>query len=289
MVTRALSGISTKLYSCTIDPRGSLSATFYVYNFNNHAVDSVGFRLSCDLLFDFSSTKIVNLIQSSYGMISMFGEAGVDSVRQLHQCVLKTYDTFNGETIDELLFACQRQQAIPTTTTVDAVVVSTDTHTRNDLDETLPKNLISSIDTWMLLIIALCVAFLMTFPFIKILFFGKQTIRAIQIADLRQRQLQLQQHQQQQQQLVLQRAPVAPANLDINLQRIHAEDDTEILEVDVPAGTACFVCWINRRKVVFDPCGHTMCCGCAIQCLNTPRRECPQCRAPIRNAIRLYE
>ena len=60
-----------------------------------------------------------------------------------------------------------------------------------------------------------------------------------------------------------------------NLARIVAEQAAE---------TQCVVCYGRRRAVAFTPCGHA--CACE-QCAGR-LRDCPMCRKPITQKIRIF-
>lgn len=59
---------------------------------------------------------------------------------------------------------------------------------------------------------------------------------------------------------------------------------------DVPDGQLCVICLMRRRRSVFIPCGHLVCCqGCAISVEHEVAPKCPVCRQEIRNSVRIFE
>ncbi|KAG4950754.1 hypothetical protein JHK85_044621 [Glycine max] len=59
---------------------------------------------------------------------------------------------------------------------------------------------------------------------------------------------------------------------------------------DVPDGQLCVICLMRRRRSVFIPCGHLVCCqGCAISVEREVAPKCPVCRQEIRDSVRTYE
>ncbi|KAL2659026.1 hypothetical protein AAZX31_03G072500 [Glycine max] len=59
---------------------------------------------------------------------------------------------------------------------------------------------------------------------------------------------------------------------------------------DVPDGQLCVICLMRRRRSVFIPCGHLVCCqGCAISVEREVAPKCPVCRQEIRDSVRIYE
>ncbi|KAI4355432.1 hypothetical protein L6164_004207 [Bauhinia variegata] len=59
---------------------------------------------------------------------------------------------------------------------------------------------------------------------------------------------------------------------------------------EVPDGQLCVICLMRRRRSVFIPCGHLVCCqGCAISVEHEVTPKCPVCRQEIRNAVRIFE
>jgi hypothetical protein len=50
----------------------------------------------------------------------------------------------------------------------------------------------------------------------------------------------------------------------------------------------CVVCWTNRRQIAFIPCGHFTCCSTCAQHAIEQRMQCPTCRAPIVDFLRIY-
>ncbi|TKY64263.1 Mitochondrial ubiquitin ligase activator of nfkb 1 [Spatholobus suberectus] len=59
---------------------------------------------------------------------------------------------------------------------------------------------------------------------------------------------------------------------------------------DVPDGQLCVICLMRRRRSVFIPCGHLVCCqGCAISVERELAPKCPVCRQEIRDSVRIYE
>ncbi|XP_027908156.1 E3 ubiquitin-protein ligase SPL2 [Vigna unguiculata] len=59
---------------------------------------------------------------------------------------------------------------------------------------------------------------------------------------------------------------------------------------DVPDGQLCVICLMRRRRSVFIPCGHLVCCqGCAISVEREVAPKCPVCRQEIRNSVRIFE
>lgn len=59
---------------------------------------------------------------------------------------------------------------------------------------------------------------------------------------------------------------------------------------DVPDGQLCVICLMRRRRSVFIPCGHLVCCqGCAVSVEQNVAPKCPVCRQEIRNSVRIFE
>lgn len=84
----------------------------------------------------------------------------------------------------------------------------------------------------------------------------------------------------QQRQLQQQRQTVS-VNVDP-----HLDDEVE----DVPDGQLCVICLMRRRRSVFIPCGHLVCCqGCAISVEGEVLPKCPVCRQEIRDSVRIFE
>ncbi|KAL2336432.1 hypothetical protein Fmac_010878 [Flemingia macrophylla] len=66
----------------------------------------------------------------------------------------------------------------------------------------------------------------------------------------------------------------------------HVDEEIE----DVPDGQLCVICLMRRRRSVFIPCGHLVCCqGCAISVEREVAPKCPVCRQEIRDSVRIYE
>lgn len=62
-------------------------------------------------------------------------------------------------------------------------------------------------------------------------------------------------------------------------KRQRAEDALE----EEKDGAACFLCKDARADVVFQPCGHLICCHDCTQGLSQPDRLCPRCWQPYRS------
>ncbi|KAI4329083.1 hypothetical protein L6164_021385 [Bauhinia variegata] len=59
---------------------------------------------------------------------------------------------------------------------------------------------------------------------------------------------------------------------------------------EVPDGQLCIICLMRRRRSVFIPCGHLVCCqGCAILVEREVAPKCPVCRQQIRNSVRIFD
>lgn len=59
---------------------------------------------------------------------------------------------------------------------------------------------------------------------------------------------------------------------------------------DVPDGQLCVICLMRRRRSVFIPCGHLVCCqGCAISVESEVAPKCPVCRQEVRDSVRIFE
>ena len=59
---------------------------------------------------------------------------------------------------------------------------------------------------------------------------------------------------------------------------------------EVPDGQLCVICLMRRRRSVFIPCGHLVCCqGCAISVEREVAPKCPVCRQEIRDSVRIFE
>ncbi|KAI9102954.1 hypothetical protein K1719_023393 [Acacia pycnantha] len=73
----------------------------------------------------------------------------------------------------------------------------------------------------------------------------------------------------------------------------HDDAEWENLEnemADVPDGQLCVICLMRRRRSVFIPCGHLVCCqGCAVSVERNVAPKCPVCRQEIRNSVRIFE
>jgi hypothetical protein len=69
---------------------------------------------------------------------------------------------------------------------------------------------------------------------------------------------------------------------------IEADSDDEV--GDVPDGQLCVICLMRRRRSVFIPCGHLVCCqGCAMSVESEVAPKCPVCRQEIRDSVRIFE
>lgn len=69
---------------------------------------------------------------------------------------------------------------------------------------------------------------------------------------------------------------------------VEPEVDDEI--EDVPDGQLCVICLMRRRRSVFIPCGHLVCCHrCAISVEGVVAPKCPVCRQEIRDSVRIFE
>lgn len=67
----------------------------------------------------------------------------------------------------------------------------------------------------------------------------------------------------------------------------HITDDEE--SGDVSDGELCVICLTRRRRSVFIPCGHLVCCHrCALSVERDLTPKCPVCRQLIRNSVRIY-
>ncbi|RYQ88718.1 hypothetical protein Ahy_B09g095750 isoform C [Arachis hypogaea] len=59
---------------------------------------------------------------------------------------------------------------------------------------------------------------------------------------------------------------------------------------DIADGQLCVICLMRRRRSVFVPCGHLVCCqGCAISVEREVAPKCPVCRQEIRQSVRIFE
>ncbi|CAK8560448.1 unnamed protein product [Lathyrus sativus] len=64
------------------------------------------------------------------------------------------------------------------------------------------------------------------------------------------------------------------------------DDDIE----NVPDGQLCVICLTRRRRSVFIPCGHLVCCqGCAVSVESEVAPKCPVCRQEVRDSVRIFE
>ncbi|KAK7294449.1 hypothetical protein RJT34_17338 [Clitoria ternatea] len=116
----------------------------------------------------------------------------------------------------------------------------------------------------------------------KILFWGGIILSSMSVGILgyavvrnwnKWRQWKQQRHLQQQRQAV---SDVGP----------QVDDENE----DVPDGQLCVICLMRRRRSVFIPCGHLVCCqGCAISVEREVAPKCPVCRQEIRDSVRIFE
>ena len=65
--------------------------------------------------------------------------------------------------------------------------------------------------------------------------------------------------------------------------KLHGKD-----EIAKENDDACVVCFENKRIVVFG-CGHLKyCIACTQKMMKTPCFSCPECRAPVKQALRVY-
>ncbi|KAK7255713.1 hypothetical protein RIF29_29132 [Crotalaria pallida] len=70
----------------------------------------------------------------------------------------------------------------------------------------------------------------------------------------------------------------------------HFDSQEDDENEDVPDGQLCVICLMRRRRSVFIPCGHLVCCqGCAISVESEVAPKCPVCRQEIRNSVRIFE
>ncbi|CAI8607893.1 unnamed protein product [Vicia faba] len=71
------------------------------------------------------------------------------------------------------------------------------------------------------------------------------------------------------------------------------EVDSQIDDGDienVPDGQLCVICLMRRRRSVFIPCGHLVCCqGCTISVESEVAPKCPVCRQEVRDSVRIFE
>ncbi|XP_061342883.1 E3 ubiquitin-protein ligase SPL2 [Gastrolobium bilobum] len=75
-------------------------------------------------------------------------------------------------------------------------------------------------------------------------------------------------------------------------QAVSGDVDPQVDDVveDVPDGQLCVICLMRRRRSVFIPCGHLVCCqGCAISVEREVAPKCPVCRQEIRDSVRIFE
>ncbi|XP_050873831.1 E3 ubiquitin-protein ligase SPL2 [Lathyrus oleraceus] len=64
------------------------------------------------------------------------------------------------------------------------------------------------------------------------------------------------------------------------------DDDTE----NVPDGQLCVICLTRRRRSIFIPCGHLVCCQvCAISVESEVAPKCPVCRQEVQDSVRIFE
>jgi hypothetical protein len=58
----------------------------------------------------------------------------------------------------------------------------------------------------------------------------------------------------------------------------------EVITVNpIGQGTECSICMDSPRVIAFIPCGHSVCITCSGEL-----KECPLCRASIKDRLRLY-
>jgi len=61
-------------------------------------------------------------------------------------------------------------------------------------------------------------------------------------------------------------------------------------KIFIEPGTECYVCMNADRDHAFIPCGHRSVCGaCGEAILRSNKRECPICRAPATNTLRIFD
>ncbi|XP_012574098.1 E3 ubiquitin-protein ligase SPL2 isoform X2 [Cicer arietinum] len=69
---------------------------------------------------------------------------------------------------------------------------------------------------------------------------------------------------------------------------VNSQQDDEI--EDVPDGQLCVICLMRRRRSVFIPCGHLVCCqGCAVSVESEVAPKCPVCRQEVHDSVRIFE
>ena len=68
------------------------------------------------------------------------------------------------------------------------------------------------------------------------------------------------------------------------------EDEEDVIndekneEDEINERCECVICFEKHRAIIFDPCGHIMCClDCSVLC-----NDCPICRAVIVKKMKFY-
>ncbi|MQL87717.1 hypothetical protein Taro_020254 [Colocasia esculenta] len=79
-------------------------------------------------------------------------------------------------------------------------------------------------------------------------------------------------------------------HLDQEERPTTAETSADDSSEEVPDGELCVICLTRRRRCVFIPCGHRVCC---FRCAAAVKREfspkCPMCRQDTQNFVRVYD
>ncbi|CAI5522634.1 unnamed protein product [Closterium sp. Naga37s-1] len=74
-----------------------------------------------------------------------------------------------------------------------------------------------------------------------------------------------------------------------NLIRGGDADEEEVVGEEVQSGELCVVCLHRKRKAVFIPCGHRVCCLSCSRVVRVEQSLCPICRGQVLAAFRVYD
>uniref|UniRef100_A0A1D1Z1F6 RING-type E3 ubiquitin transferase n=1 Tax=Anthurium amnicola TaxID=1678845 RepID=A0A1D1Z1F6_9ARAE len=78
--------------------------------------------------------------------------------------------------------------------------------------------------------------------------------------------------------------------LDRETATTSAETSADDESGDIPDGELCVICLMRRRRCVFIPCGHRVCCvPCAAAVKRDPSPRCPLCRQNTQNFVRVFD
>ncbi|GJP46070.1 hypothetical protein CLOM_g5406 [Closterium sp. NIES-68] len=83
----------------------------------------------------------------------------------------------------------------------------------------------------------------------------------------------------------------SPSDLERSLESLirGGDADEEVVGEEVQSGELCVVCLHRKRKAVFIPCGHRVCCLSCSRVVRVEQALCPICRGQVLAAFRVYD